>query len=100
MLPFVVISTSLTDRQVEGVYTLATGVYFGIIFPKSPDHPVSLTGIRWFNERDTHILKSRVLIDDPAKAQGRLHVSWHEIKRTVSNSAVPRSWHHTLDHMS
>ncbi|KAF3769457.1 putative MFS transporter [Cryphonectria parasitica EP155] len=70
---------------IEGVWTLATGVYFAIIFPKSPDHPVSLLGIRWFSEHDSHIMTRRVLIDDPAKAQGRLHVSWHEIRRTITN---------------
>jgi len=27
-----------------------------VVFPKSPNHPVSLTRIRWFNERDSTIL--------------------------------------------
>lgn len=73
-------------HQIEGCFTIAAGLYFAVIFPKSPEHPVSLFRIRWFNERDSHIMTQRVLVDDPAKVQGRLHVSWHEIKRTVSRT--------------
>lgn len=77
-------SLLLTILKIEGSYTVATAVYFMVAFPKSPDTPVSLAGIRWFTEKEAHILQSRVFLDDPAKAQGRRHVSWAELKRTVS----------------
>lgn len=54
-----------------------------IVFPKSPMHPVSLFKIRWFNERDSHILTTRVLVDDPARSQARKHVRWKDIKQMV-----------------
>lgn len=54
-----------------------------IVFPKSPLHPVSLFRIRWFNERDAHILTTRVLVDDPARSQARKHVRWKDIKEMV-----------------
>lgn len=76
--------SELTSTKIEGSYTIATAVYFMITFPKSPDSPLSLTGIRWFTEEESRILQSRVLFDDPAKGKGRRHVSWAELKRTVS----------------
>lgn len=68
------------------MYTVLTGIAFLVVFPKSPDDPVSFMNIRFFSEREAHILKKRVDLDDPAKANGRPHVSWSEFKRTVSNN--------------
>jgi hypothetical protein len=42
-----------------------TGVLFLVIFPKSPENPVSFMKIRLFNDRESHILKKRVDFDDP-----------------------------------
>lgn len=81
-------SSLLTSPKIEGSYTVATAIYFMVSFPKSPDSPVSLTGIRWFTEKEAHILQNRVFLDDPAKAQGRRHVSWAELKRTVRRSTL------------
>lgn len=69
----------------EGIYTVITGVLFLVIFPKAPENPVSFMKIRLFNDRESHILKKRVDLDDPSKAQGRPHVSWSEFKRTFQN---------------
>ncbi|KUI65292.1 hypothetical protein VM1G_00787 [Cytospora mali] len=69
----------------EGIYTVVTGIVFLIIFPKSPENPVSFLRIRLFSDRESHILKARVHLDDPTKAQGRAHVSLDEFKRTFKN---------------
>ncbi|ROV89499.1 hypothetical protein VSDG_08513 [Cytospora chrysosperma] len=71
--------------QLEGIYTVITGILFLVIFPKAPENPVSFMKIRLFNDRESHILKRRVDLDDPSKAQGRPHVSWSEFKRTFQN---------------
>ncbi|KAJ4391241.1 hypothetical protein N0V93_004858 [Gnomoniopsis smithogilvyi] len=70
---------------IEGIYTVFAAIYFMVVFPKSPMHPVSLFKIRWFNERDAHILTTRVLVDDPARSQARKHVRWKDIKEMLLN---------------
>ena len=71
-------------EQLEGLFTIVAGVIFITLFPKNTGNPVATLGFRYFNERDTYILSQRVLIDDPTKVHVRPHVSWEEVKRTVS----------------
>lgn len=71
------------------MYTLFAAIYFMIVFPKSPAHPVSLTRIRWFNERDSEILTKRVLFDDPARLEARKHVRWKDISNMVIEACTP-----------
>lgn len=59
------------------------GILFVCLFPRSAESPVSIVGIRYFNEREARILQQRVLRDDPTKAQPRQNVSLAEIKATV-----------------
>lgn len=82
------------------MYTVLTGIAFLVIFPKSPEDPVSFMKIRFFNERESHILKKRVDLDDPAKANARPHVSWSEFKRTVSMASLTRRAHRDANRVS
>jgi hypothetical protein len=61
------------------------GIVFGILFPRSPGHPVSLTNIRWFSERESRILVQRVVADDPTKHQNAKNVTMAELKATLTN---------------
>jgi hypothetical protein len=61
------------------------GIVFGILFPRSPGHPVSLTKIRWFSERESRILVQRVVADDPTKHQNAKNVTMAELKATLTN---------------
>lgn len=64
---------------------MTVGIIFGILFPKSPQHPISLTNIRWFTERESHILYQRVIADDPTKHPNANNVTKAELKRTLTN---------------
>ncbi|WYZ41100.1 hypothetical protein EsH8_IV_001441 [Colletotrichum jinshuiense] len=69
----------------EGTLTVLVGIAFLFLFPKGTSNPVSILGIRFFNEREARILTERVLRDDPAKAQPRLYVSSAELKSALTN---------------
>ncbi|KAL2125017.1 hypothetical protein VTJ04DRAFT_1382 [Mycothermus thermophilus] len=69
----------------EGLFTVLVGLIFLALFPKSTAHPVSLLGLRYFNEREAQILTQRVLRDDPTKFQPRRNVSLAEVKAAFSN---------------
>lgn len=69
---------------IEGSMTLFIALLFVIILPRCPENPVSLVGIRYFNERETSIIVERVLQDDPTKVHPRPHVSPREIWDAVS----------------
>ncbi|KAL2157990.1 hypothetical protein VTH06DRAFT_4799 [Thermothelomyces fergusii] len=70
---------------IEGMFTVLVGALFVALFPRSPGNPVSIFGIRYFSEREAHILGQRVLRDDPTKIQPRQNVSWAEVKATFTN---------------
>ncbi len=67
------------------MFTVLVGVLFIAFFPLSSANPVSLLGLRYFNERESQILQQRVLRDDPTKGQPRQNVTWGEVKATVSS---------------
>lgn len=58
---------------------------FIIVFPRSTDRPVSLFGLRYFDQREAQILTQRVLRDDPTKIHAKPHVSREEFKAAVSS---------------
>jgi hypothetical protein len=69
----------------EGLITITAGIVFGCLFPKGPQHPISLTNIRWFTERESQILVQRVVADDPTKHQDAKNVTKAELKRVLTN---------------
>ncbi|CAH0023578.1 unnamed protein product [Clonostachys rhizophaga] len=70
---------------IEGIFTILVGIAFLTIFPTSIPKPVSLIGIRFFSERESHILTRRILADDPSKAEVKTHVIWQEVKNVFTN---------------
>lgn len=71
-------------KQIEGMFTIVVGVIFISLFPKQVGNPVSTFGVKYFNEREIYILARRTILDDPSKVHAKPHVSWAELKRTVS----------------
>lgn len=67
------------------MFTVVVGIFFITFFPKSPTNPVSILGIRYFDEREIHILSRRVLLDDPSKIHTHTHISKQEIKSALTN---------------
>ncbi|PNH53602.1 hypothetical protein VD0003_g3851 [Verticillium dahliae] len=69
----------------EGIFTVLIGIGFLTTFPNKISDPVSNLGYRYFTEREAQIIYERVLRDDPTKAQPKRHVTWAEIKSTLTN---------------
>ncbi|KAL9949020.1 hypothetical protein ACHAQF_006950 [Verticillium nonalfalfae] len=69
----------------EGIFTVLIGIGFLTTFPNKINDPVSILGYRYFTEREAQIIYERVLRDDPTKAQPKRHVTWAEIKSTLTN---------------
>lgn len=69
-----------------GLFTLVSGVVFGLFLPDSFQNPHScfLPHIRIFNEREVHILRTRVLLDDPMKGKKKKKIGWPAFKKVVS----------------
>lgn len=74
----------LIPRQIEGMFTVVVGIIFLALFPRQTSKPVSLLGVRYFNEREAYILTQRILLDDPSKLHAKSHVSWAELRQTVT----------------
>ncbi|CAK7236665.1 hypothetical protein SCUCBS95973_009685 [Sporothrix curviconia] len=70
---------------IEGMFTLAIGFLFITLFPKNPSNPTSILGLRYFNDREIHILSRRVLLDDPSKIHTHTHITRQEIKNALTN---------------
>ncbi|KAI8665924.1 MFS domain-containing protein [Fusarium keratoplasticum] len=70
---------------IEGMLTLVVAVAFILFFPRSTAKPVSLVGLRYFNEHEAKILTARVLRDDSTKVQARTNVSREELKAALTN---------------
>ncbi|KAM0334504.1 hypothetical protein ACHAQA_001533 [Verticillium albo-atrum] len=70
---------------IEGIFTVLIGIGFLITFPNKVNDPVSLLKYRYFTEREAQIIYERVLRDDPTKAQPKSHVTWAEMKSTLTN---------------
>lgn len=80
----IVLSITVADTsKLEGIFTVVVGILFICLFPISAANPVSLIGLRYFNERESQILQQRVLRDDPSKVQPRQNISMEEVKTTV-----------------
>lgn len=57
---------------------------------------------RWsyFSERETQIIRNRVLLDDPRKARGQIHISRSDIWQTVCQPRILQHCFLTLVSMS
>ena len=89
-------AVKLTLAKVEGIITIGIGILFTLFLPPSAGDSaplISLKRWRYFNDRQTHILTTRVLRDDPTKALGKIHVSRGEIIKTFGQLRI---WVHVV----
>ncbi|KAJ6011650.1 hypothetical protein N7451_003062 [Penicillium sp. IBT 35674x] len=81
---------------IEGVITLFIGIVFTLFVPPSvgDGRPLISFG-RWsyFTERESQIMRNRVLLDDPRKARGHIQISKSDVGRALKN---PRIMQHVL----
>ena len=78
---------------IEGLYTIMMGIALLLLFPRDPTHPVSFSGIRYFNHRESAILAARVLRDDPSKIKKRQRITGAEFRSALGNW---RAWPHLM----
>ncbi|KAF7521602.1 hypothetical protein PCG10_008217 [Penicillium crustosum] len=76
---------------VEGLITLFIAIVFTLFVPPSAGdgRPLIAFG-RWsyFTERESHIIRNRVLLDDPRKAKGHIQISGSDIWQTVKQPRI------------
>ncbi|CAI7639535.1 unnamed protein product [Penicillium glandicola] len=76
---------------VEGLITLFIGIVFTLFVPPSvgDGRPLIAFG-RWsyFTERESHIIRNRVLLDDPLKAKGHIRISGSDILQTLKQPRI------------
>jgi MFS family permease len=71
---------------IMGLFTIFSGCILGLCLPDSFKNPRStfLPTVSWFSDRELHILKTRVLLDDPMKGKKKSHIPLGAFKRAVS----------------
>lgn len=81
----------LMTIPVEGLITLFIAIVFTLFVPPSAGdgRPLIAFG-RWsyFTERESHIIRNRVLLDDPRKAKGHIQISGSDIWQTVKQPRI------------
>lgn len=89
--------------QVEGLLTLFIGIFFTLLVPPKvgDGRPlIALGGWSYFTERESHIIRNRVLLDDPRKAQGHIQIRWSDIAKTLTQPRIMQHVFITLVSMS
>ncbi|KZL70815.1 alternative sulfate transporter [Colletotrichum incanum] len=69
----------------EGICTVAFGLYFLLSFPTELSSPISIARISPFSAREALILEERVIRDDPSKTEVAKHISWEEARSALTN---------------
>ena len=71
-----------------GGFTILSGFVFGFFLPDSFQNPHSTFAPKWhiFTEREIHILRTRVHMDDPAKGKKKKKIGLAAFKKAVSTS--------------
>lgn len=74
---------------IMGSFTVMGGFVFGFFLPDSFKRPHSTfaPGISFFTERELHILRTRVLIDDPMKGKKKKKIDRGAFRRAVGRDA-------------
>ncbi|GLI81670.1 hypothetical protein PoHVEF18_010057 [Penicillium ochrochloron] len=97
------ISAGLLRLSVEGLLTLLIGIVFTLFVPPNvgDGRPLISFG-RWsyFTERESHIIRNRVLLDDPRKAKGHIQISRSDIWKTLKQPRIMQHVFLTLVSMS
>ncbi|KAJ5924256.1 hypothetical protein N7466_008443 [Penicillium verhagenii] len=88
---------------IEGLITLFIGIVFTLLVPPSvgDGRPLIAFG-RWsyFTERESHIIRNRVLLDDPKKARGHIQISKSDVWKALKNPRIMQHVFITLVSMS
>lgn len=80
----------------EGLITLVIAIVFTLLVPPKVGDGRALVGFgRWnyFTDRESHIIRNRVLLDDPRKARGQISISGSDIWKVLTQ---PRIMQHVL----
>lgn len=74
-----------------GIFTILSGCVLGFFLPDSFKNPHSTFLPKWkmFSDREIHILRTRVLIDDPMKGKKKKRIGRAAFKKAVSSAVVP-----------
>ncbi|OWB55537.1 hypothetical protein B5S28_g1409 [[Candida] boidinii] len=78
---------------IEGVMGIGYGLIFALLIPDSPIKPKSLFGFNLLNERQSHIIKSKIYADDPIKIDSVEHITWNDLKSTFKQWRI---WVHFI----
>lgn len=70
---------------IMGTFTILSGFVFGFLLPDSFKNPRStfLPRVTFFTDKELHILKSRILLDDPMKGKKKKRIGLGAFKKTV-----------------
>jgi hypothetical protein len=82
--------------MIEGVMTIGLGVVWLFFLPETPTKCWPLLFPKWkmFNQREIHILATRVIIDDAQKSAGaRVHINFKDVLHVFGNW---RLWQHVM----
>ncbi|KAB8258491.1 major facilitator superfamily domain-containing protein [Aspergillus pseudonomiae] len=88
---------------VEGLITIFAGIIFTLLVPPKAGNGYALIGLkRWsyFTPRESHIIRNRVLLDDPRKARGHIKITAKDIWNTVRQPNTIQHFFITLVAMS
>jgi hypothetical protein len=68
-----------------GIFSILVGLLLACFLPDSVQRPKSffLPNFKSFTPRELHILRHRVLLDDPTKFRPRTHISTAALKKAV-----------------
>ncbi len=81
---------------IDGLITIFIAFLFILFVPPSAGDGNALITFgksNYFTERESHIIKNRVLLDDPQKARGKIHISGRDL---LSVFKQPRVWVHVF----
>jgi MFS family permease len=75
---------------IMGAFTIVSGFVLGFCLPDSFKNPCStfLPKKSWFTEREIHILRTRVILDDPMKGQKKKKIGLPAFKKAVSDAPL------------
>ena len=81
---------------IDGLITIFIAFLFILFVPPSAGDGnalITLGKFSYFTERESHIIQNRVLLDDPQKARGKIHISGSDM---LSVFKQPRVWVHVF----
>ncbi|KAH9213356.1 MFS transporter [Leptodontidium sp. 2 PMI_412] len=81
---------------IDGLITISIAFAFILFVPPSVGDGNALFTFgrfSYFTERESHIMTNRVLLDDPQKARGKIHISGQDL---LSVFKQPRVWVHVF----